>query len=79
MKKILISLLVLMMLCMSLPALAEGGEAITLELNTARLPYYAPDDPSLAGLVAEGNTLPRAADSGAAENGPEQKSRPVRG
>ena len=58
MKKILIPLLVLMMLCMSLPALAEGGEAITLELNTARLPYYAPDDPSLAGLEAEGNTLP---------------------
>ena len=59
MKKILIPLLVLVMLCVSLAALAEGGEeALTLELNTARLPFYAADDPYLNGFTAEGNTLP---------------------
>ena len=57
MKKILISLLVLLMLCMSMAALAEG-DAIQLELNTAKTPVYAADDPYLNGLVADGNTLP---------------------
>lgn len=57
MKKVLIPLLVLVMLCVGLTALAEGN-AITLELNTAKVSVYAADDPYLNGLVAEGNTMP---------------------
>ena len=57
MKRILIPLLVLAMLCVSLAALAEG-EAVTLELNTAKLPVYAADDPNLDGLTAGGGGLP---------------------
>ena len=57
MKRILIPLLVLAMLCVSLAALAEG-EAVTLELNTAKLPVYAADDPNLDGLTAGGGELP---------------------
>jgi len=52
MKKILIPLLVLVMLCVSLTALAEG-EAVTLELNTAKLAVYNPGDPALEGLTSE--------------------------
>ena len=58
MKKILIPLLVLAMLCVSLAAPAEGGSGITLKLNTAKLTVYAADDPRVSGLAAEGNTLP---------------------
>ena len=58
MKKILIPLLVLAVLCASLSALAEGGDAVTLELNTARMPVYAADDPYLNGLTAGEGTLP---------------------
>ena len=58
MKKILIPLLVLVMLCVSLTALAEGGSEITLKLNTSKLTVYAADDPRLSGMIAEGNTLP---------------------
>ena len=57
MKKILIPLLVLVMLCVSLAALAEE-ESISLELNTAKLPVYAADDPYLNGLTAGGDGLP---------------------
>ena len=55
MKKILIPLLVLMLLCMSIGALAEGQEAVTLEVNTAKLPLYAADDPYLNGLAEQGS------------------------
>ena len=62
MKKILIPLLVLALLCMGMAALAEGDEAITLEMSTAKLPLYAADDsyPAELGLAAqEGeNALP---------------------
>ena len=62
MKKILIPLLVLALFCMGVTALAEGNEAITLEMNTARLPVYDADDPypEKLGLAAqEGeNALP---------------------
>lgn len=57
MKKLLIPLLVLVLLCGSLAALAEGSNAVTLELNTAKLPVYAADDPSLEGLTAGGDGL----------------------
>ncbi|MER1992508.1 MAG: Ig-like domain-containing protein [Eubacteriales bacterium] len=57
MKRILIPLLVLAMLCVSLAALAEE-DAVTLELNTARLPVYAADDPYLDGLSAADDGLP---------------------
>ena len=57
MKRILIPLIVLAMLCVSLSALAEGT-AVTLELNTSNLTVCAADDPYLNGLTAEGNTLP---------------------
>ena len=50
MKKILIPLLVLALFCIGAAALAEGDEAITLEMNTARLPIYAADDPYPAEL-----------------------------
>ena len=58
MKKILVSLLVLAMLFVSLAAPAEEGGAVTLELDTARLPVYSADDPQLAGLTSGGGTLP---------------------
>ena len=51
MKKILLPLLVLALLCMSMAALSEGDEAITLEVNTAKLPVYAADDPYTAGFM----------------------------
>ena len=61
MKKILVPLLVLAMLMISMAALAEGNEAITVELNTARLPVYEANDPCVDLFRAEGaeeNTLP---------------------
>ena len=61
MKKVLVSILALVMLCASLSALAEGNEAVTLEVNTAKLTVYAADDAAAAafrsGENAE-NTLP---------------------
>ena len=54
MKKILIPLLVLVVLCVSLAALAEGNEAVTVELNTTRLPVYEANDPSVDLFRAEG-------------------------
>ena len=56
MKKILIALLVLALLCVSLTALAE--DEITLQLNTSKVQVYAADDPYVKGLTAEGGTLP---------------------
>lgn len=49
MRKILIPLLVLMLLCVSVAALADGND-IKLELNTVKLPVYEADDPYLAEL-----------------------------
>ena len=61
MKKVLVSILALVMLFTSLSVLAEGNEAVTLEVNTARLTVYAADDANAAafrtGENAE-NTLP---------------------
>ena len=53
MKKFLLPLLVLALLCVSMAALAENQGAITLEVKTAKLPVYAADDPYLAGFRAE--------------------------
>ena len=53
MKRILLPLLVLALLCVSVAALAEGGDAITLELNAAKLPLYAAGDPALNGLTEQ--------------------------
>ena len=50
MKKILIPLLVLALLCLSVCALAEGNDAIGLEVKTEKLPVYASDDPYPAEL-----------------------------
>lgn len=58
MKKMLSLLLALVMLCVSMTALAEESEAISLELNTAKLPVYAADDPYLNGLTSAGDGLP---------------------
>ena len=59
MKKMLSLLLALMMLFVSLTALAEGGGTVKLELNTAKLQVYAANSPKLEGLkIAEDNTLP---------------------
>ena len=63
MKKILLPLLVLALLCMSMAALSEGDGALTLEVNTAKLPVYAADDPYVAGFrgdsdQTEENRLP---------------------
>ena len=57
MKRILVLLLAAAMLLGSVAALAEGGDAITLELKTAKLPLYAADDPYLEGLTAAGDGL----------------------
>lgn len=61
MKKVLVSVLALVMLFMSVSALAEENEAVTLEVNTAKLTVYAADDAAAAafrtGENAE-NTLP---------------------
>ncbi len=53
MKKILFPLLALVLLCVSLTALAESGDPITLELKTTKLPLYAADDPFLDGLTTQ--------------------------
>ena len=58
MKKILVPLLVLMLLCVCFSAPAEGQEAITLELNTTKLQVYTADDPYLSGLTDPSGTLP---------------------
>ena len=61
MKKVLVSVLALVMLFTSLSVLAEGNEAITLEVNTARLTVYAADDANAAAFRAgenAENTLP---------------------
>ena len=63
MKKILAFLMAAVMLCMSLTVLAEGKDAVRLEVNADKLPVYAADDPYTAGFRAggeqtEGNTLP---------------------
>ncbi|MBQ6513987.1 MAG: Ig-like domain-containing protein [Clostridia bacterium] len=58
MKKMLSLLLALVMLCISLAALAEEGETVTLELNAGKLPVYAADDPYLNGLTSAGDGLP---------------------
>lgn len=59
MKKILIPLLALMLLCMSMGVLAEGqDETVTVELNTANLPVYAADDPYLEGMTDPAEKLP---------------------
>ena len=51
MKKGLVSLmLILAVLCMSLPGLAEGN-GVTLEINTAKLPLHDAADPAIAGLL----------------------------
>lgn len=52
MKRFVIPLLVLALLFVSLSALAEE-DAVTLELNTARLPLYAAGDPHLSGLTEQ--------------------------
>ena len=59
MKKILIPLLAVMLICMSIGAPAEGqDEAVTVELNTANLPVYAADDPYLDGMTDPAGKLP---------------------
>jgi len=62
MRKILIPLLVLALFCVGICALAEGNEAISLEVRTGKLPVYASDDPAAAGLGlsagAAGENLP---------------------
>lgn len=60
MKRMLLPLLVLALLCMGLTAAAEGNNAITLEVNTGKIAVYAADDPYLAGLTdqADGEVLP---------------------
>ena len=58
MKKILVPLLALMLLCVCFGAPAEGQEAITLELNTTKLQVYTADDPYLNGLTDPAGTLP---------------------
>ena len=50
MKKILVPLLVLALVFLGAAATAAADEAITLEVNTAKLPLYAADDPYLAGF-----------------------------
>lgn len=57
MKKILVLLLAMAMLLTSVAVLAEGSDAITMELKTAKLPLYAADDPYLEGLTSAGDGL----------------------
>ena len=58
MKKMLGLLLALALLCGSLSVLAEESEAVTLELNTAKLPVYTAGDPYLSGLTSAEDGLP---------------------
>lgn len=52
MKKILVSLLALCLICAALPALAAGG-AVKLEVNTSKLPVFAANHRVVAGLLEE--------------------------
>ena len=59
MKRILILLTALMLLCVGAAAAAGESADVTLEVRSERLPLHAADDPFLEGLVStEGNTLP---------------------
>ena len=58
MKKMLSLLLALVMLCVSVSALAEESETVKLELNAGKLPVYAADDPYLNGLTSAEDGLP---------------------
>lgn len=61
MRKILLPLLALVLLCVCTAVPALGDEAVTLEVNTGKLPVHAAGDPYLAELGAvlpEGETLP---------------------
>ena len=61
MRKILLPLLALVLLCVCTAVPALGDEAVTLEVNTGKLPVYTAGDPYLAELGAalpEGETLP---------------------
>ena len=49
MKRFLIPLLALLLLCLSLTA-AAAEDQITLDVNTAKLPLYTADDPYIARL-----------------------------
>ena len=60
MKKMILSILMLALLCVCLSAQAEGSGTVTLELNTAWLPIYDAGDPYTAmfGTGAEEDALP---------------------
>ena len=52
MRRILIPLLALALLCTGLTALAEESEAVSVQVNTAKLSVYEAGDPWLDGLLA---------------------------
>ncbi|MBQ4436041.1 MAG: Ig-like domain-containing protein [Clostridia bacterium] len=53
MRKTLVVLLLLALFCACIPAMAEGSEAVSLELNAEKLPVFAADDPLLADMLEE--------------------------
>ena len=53
MKRILIPLLILLLICTGLSAGAEGTDEIRLEVNTGKMTVYESNDPALNGLISE--------------------------
>ena len=53
MRKIIVTLLALTLLCVCLPALAQGSDAITMEINAEKHPVFAADDPLLTDMLEE--------------------------
>ena len=58
MKRFPAVILVLCLIAASVVTAPAEGNAVTLELNTAKLPVYAADDPYLDGLTAADDGLP---------------------
>ena len=52
MKKILVSLMAAVLLLVSVGAVAEGGESVSLSVRTENLPLYNADDPRVQSLPA---------------------------
>lgn len=57
MRKILVPLLALMLICLSINAFADGDGTVNLDLNKDKLQVYSVSDPYVEGLLSQDNFL----------------------
>lgn len=57
MRKILVPLLALMLICLSINAFADGNGTVNLDLNKDKLQIYSSSDPYVNGLLSQENFL----------------------